>query len=77
MAATSAPLLRPNSAVALPVMICSSESMSGLKRVGEKFDPLALVSLESMPSSVMFTARSLAPLTCTPPPVLAPTSTPG
>jgi hypothetical protein len=50
---------------------------SGLGRKGVKFEPPALVSLMSMPSSVKLKARSRAPWTWTPPPVFEPTTTPG
>ena len=75
--ATWPPLLRPNSAVVLPVSTLNSASESGFVRSGAKFEPPALVSLTSMPSSVKFQERSRAPFTWTPPPVLAPDTTPG
>ena len=52
--ATWPPLLRPYSAVWLPVRTLNSASASGFVRSGEKLPPPALVSLLSMPSSVKF-----------------------
>ena len=75
--ATCPPLFRPNSAVAFPVNTLNSASPSGFIRIGAKFEPPAEVSFASMPSTVKFQARSRAPLTCTPPPVFAPLTTPG
>ena len=75
--ATWPPLLRPYSAVVLPVSTLNSASESGFVRSGAKLEPPALVSLTSIPSSVKFQERSRAPFTWTPPPVLAPDTTPG
>jgi hypothetical protein len=70
------PLLRPYSAVVFPVSTLNSASASGLVRSGEKFEPPALVSFVSIPSSVKFHDRSRAPFTWMPPPVFAPDTTP-
>ena len=75
--ATWPPLLRPNSAVALPVSTLNSARASGFVRSGEKFEPPALDSFVSMPSRVKFQDRSRAPCTWVPPPVFAPETTPG
>ena len=61
LALTCAPLLRPSSAVELVVTIWNSCKLSGFGLSGVKFEPPALDSLMSMPSSVKLKARSREP----------------
>jgi hypothetical protein len=65
------------SAVKLLVTTWNCVIESGFGRMGVKFEPPALVSLMSMPSSVKLKARSRAPWTWMPPPVFEPVTTPG